>query len=326
MRLHRFVLMVVLAVALTVPAMALSNRVFVKTTGTDAGTCPITAPCRTFAYGMTQVAPAGEIIAQDTGGYGPVTIGQAVTIVAAPGATAFVAAAGTGVTVTAGASDVVTLRGLAITAQGGAIGIDFQTGFVLNVENCILNGFSGNAINFSRAADNSAPKLNVIGSVVRNSGKGLYVANAGPGSPAGGPPPNISYVTIANSSFTGNATGIHASDNSRVTVSDCVVAASTTVGLTSSAGADYSTPQLNLERLNVSRNAVGVHSGSAAGNVNQIPRGVVRLANCTIVGNDIGIEPTADGTILSRVANSVTTNTIEGNGVDGTPTTTYTAK
>ena len=321
----RGTLCLILFVCLAAPAMAVSpSRVFVSGSGMDTSTCPITAPCRSFSYALTQVAAGGEIIALDTAGYGVANITQSVTLVAAPGATAFVAAgAGTAITVNPGASDVVTLRGLALTSTGGSVGVEFLTGLTLNIENSVINGFP-NGIRFVRSADNSKPQLQVFNCMVRNGSFGLFASNFGPGSPAGGPPPNISYVTIANSSFTGNTlNGLFGGDNSRVAVSDSVFAANG-FGVQAAASADYSFAQVNLDRCNVSRNQTGVQAGDGAGG--QIPHGIVRAANCMITGNDIGMTTTADGSTLSRVSSSVTTNTIEGNTVDGGPSGNYTAK
>ena len=50
-------------------------------TGSDSGGCGLTAPCRTFAYALTQTAVSGEIIVLSSAGYGPVTIGKAVSII-----------------------------------------------------------------------------------------------------------------------------------------------------------------------------------------------------------------------------------------------------
>jgi len=72
----RRLILSVLVVLSAASVMALSNRVFVKSTGMDVGTCPITSPCRSFSYGMTQVVPNGEVIALDTAGYGTFTINQ----------------------------------------------------------------------------------------------------------------------------------------------------------------------------------------------------------------------------------------------------------
>jgi hypothetical protein len=54
------------------PALAVGTaaRTFVTAVpGTpDTGTCTISAPCRTFAYALTQTAPNGEIIVLTSGG------------------------------------------------------------------------------------------------------------------------------------------------------------------------------------------------------------------------------------------------------------------
>src|SRR5437868_4912482 len=144
--------------AVSSSAFALSNRVFVKSTGTDTGTCNLAAPCRSFSYAMTQVAPAGEVIALDTAGYGIFTINQSVSVFAAPGATAFIAvgSGGTGITITSGPNDHVVLRGLAITGAPANHGIDFQSGPQLSVENCIIDGFGGSGIQVSRPAGDGA--------------------------------------------------------------------------------------------------------------------------------------------------------------------------
>src|SRR2546426_2628971 len=96
-------------------AQAQANRTFVRSNGVDTGTCPATAPCLTFnfAHGVTNAS--GEIVALDSGGFGQVTITKAITIEASPGVFGFIKAQpGTaGITVAAGASDVVILRNLA---------------------------------------------------------------------------------------------------------------------------------------------------------------------------------------------------------------------
>ena len=185
MRIPRLSLWTLLLFMVSTPAMALPARVFVSPTGMDVGACPIIAPCRSFNYAMTQVAVAGEIIALDTAGYGVVTISQAVTIVAAPGATAFIAVTGgaTGVTVLAGPSDVVNLRGLALSSSGGAIGIDFQTGLSLNIENCIVNGFTSVGIDVDHILDGISSHAQISHCTIRNNSIGI---DAGIFSPVAG--------------------------------------------------------------------------------------------------------------------------------------------
>src|SRR5207245_7143697 len=108
---------------------ALAQRTFVSAaTGNDANPCTRTAPCRNFAAAIAQTSPGGEVIVLDSGGYGTFTIAQAISIIAPPGVYAGISVfAGTGITISAGASDVVTLRGLTLTGLGGFAGIDFNS-------------------------------------------------------------------------------------------------------------------------------------------------------------------------------------------------------
>ena len=64
-----------------VPAHALPTRTWVSGKGTDAGACTVTAPCRTFAFALTQTNAGGEIDVLDPAGYGAVTIAKAISIV-----------------------------------------------------------------------------------------------------------------------------------------------------------------------------------------------------------------------------------------------------
>jgi hypothetical protein len=47
-----------------------ASRTFVSGAGSDSGTCPVSTPCRTFAYALTQTATNGEIIVLSSAGYG----------------------------------------------------------------------------------------------------------------------------------------------------------------------------------------------------------------------------------------------------------------
>jgi hypothetical protein len=99
------------------PAQAGPNRTFVSGKGTDSGACPVTAPCRTFAFALTQTAAGGEIDVLDPAGYGTVTITKAVSIVNDGVGVAGIQGVN-GVTINAGASDSVHLRGLTIEGLG----------------------------------------------------------------------------------------------------------------------------------------------------------------------------------------------------------------
>src|SRR5438876_2640495 len=93
-----------------------AQRSFVSANhGNDANPCTVTLPCRNFAAAIAQTIAGGEVIVLDSGGYGPVTIGNSIALIAPPGVYAGITAfSGDAITINAGASDVVTLRGLTL--------------------------------------------------------------------------------------------------------------------------------------------------------------------------------------------------------------------
>jgi len=163
----------VLSIAAASPALALANRVFVSArSGNNANSCDnIATPCQSFAGAVTQLNPDGEVIVLDSGGYGPVTITQGVTIEAPAGVTAFVhPPSGDAITVNAG-SATVTLRGL--TLNGGAgNGITVNSVGTLNVENCFITGFNLYGIRML-----SAGRLNVKGTDIKACNTGVFLSN-----------------------------------------------------------------------------------------------------------------------------------------------------
>src|SRR6202142_776892 len=116
------------------PALAVgtASRTFVSGTGADTGVCPVTTPCRTFAYALTQTAPSGEIIVLSSAGYGPVTITQSVSIINTSNFAGVTVASGNGITINAGP---VTIRGLTVDGGGtGSNGIVFNSGSKLTID------------------------------------------------------------------------------------------------------------------------------------------------------------------------------------------------
>jgi hypothetical protein len=113
-------------------AFGLNNRSFVSTSGNDSNSCTPGSECRSFTRAMQVTNPGGEIIAENSGGYGPFTINQAVTVAAAPGAYAAITSASDGIDVSAGTSDRVVLSGLHINLTGAGCSVNGgQTGIAV---------------------------------------------------------------------------------------------------------------------------------------------------------------------------------------------------
>src|SRR6266446_5863595 len=173
------------SLAFAVPsASAQATRTWVSGTGSDLNPCSRTAPCRTFAWTITQTATGGEISVLDPGGFGGVTITKAITIDGGGGQVASLLAAGTnGIVVQAPASATVTLRNLRINGVNGTLfpglnGVRFLAGAALHIENCTIFGFSQNAIDVN--VNTAAPvRVFVTDSVLSNNAGGLVAKNAG---------------------------------------------------------------------------------------------------------------------------------------------------
>jgi hypothetical protein len=130
------------------PAHAQLARTFVSSaTGTDANDCNRLTPCRTFQTAHDKTLANGEITVLDPGGYGAVTIKKAISIIndGVGEAGVLVSGGATGISVKAGPTDSVSLRGLTIKGIGfgGGTGIHFSTGRSLTIENCVVRNLTG---------------------------------------------------------------------------------------------------------------------------------------------------------------------------------------
>jgi hypothetical protein len=129
-------------------AQAQRARVFVASYGSDSNPCTFGSPCKTFQNAVTVVADHGEVTAIDSAGFGPVTItNKSVTITSPDGVEAGIAVAsgGTGITINAGSTDTIVLRGL--TIDGADVGYN---GIVVNSAGNLIVTTAPCRISFSR--------------------------------------------------------------------------------------------------------------------------------------------------------------------------------
>lgn len=207
-------------------ASASASRTFVSGSGTDTGTCPVSAPCRSFAFALTQTTAGGEIVVLSSAGYGAVTIGQAVSITNEEGVeAALTVTSGDGITVAAGVNDNIKLTGLTLVGNGGANGITISTASSVIITNCVIHGFTGNGINFvptstgtlfvtnTTSANNGgsgvnvAPPSGILGAtahlqgdqILNNGGDGVTATSGGLGL-------GTVYVTVEDSLISGQTT------------------------------------------------------------------------------------------------------------------------
>jgi len=168
----------------TGPAYAAArDRTFVASYGNDANPCTFGSPCKTFQHAHDVVAAGGEVTAIDSAGFGPISITKAVTITSPDGVEAGIvpATGGNAITINAGTSDAIGLRGLTINGAGVALnGVVFNTGGSLTVQNCDIRNLTGQGINFIPSDSSS---LSVSHSYVgNNGGHGILVQPSGSAS------------------------------------------------------------------------------------------------------------------------------------------------
>jgi hypothetical protein len=291
-----------LAFAATLPptsAQAQNGRSFVSGHGLDANACTLAAPCRTFAVALTHTNAGGEIDVLDTAGYGQVTIDRAISIVNDGSvASILVPPDDLGITINAGATDAVTLRGLTIEGSGvGNVGIEFNSGQSLTIENSVIRNFTNSGIIFGPNASSNLSVSNTLANDNVLDGIALL-----------GTAPNITATfnrVEANNNGTGILVAGLGSNAITVTVSDSVLAHNSGSGIVSQIAT------VTLVRSVVANNGKGLNA------VN----GTFRVAQSTVTGNTSGWVTIGSGVVLSAGD-----NTIEGNGSNETAPTAYAKK
>ena len=278
----------------------------VSGTGTDAGNCPITAPCRTFAFAHTQTNNNGAINVLTSGNFGPLTITKPISIVA-DGVEAVIntGAGGAAIIVQASGAAVVSLRGLTIDLRGtNNRGISFVSGGALRVQNCVIRK-SDIGIFFEPAS--GTPELHVADSVIANAvTNGILVPPTG----SAGVTATLIRVRVENTvqeaaiEFSASAT----TGAIMATVRDSVVTGNGQQGIVVGGG----TASAMIHRSAFVNNTTAIVASGT---------GVIRMGDSTVTGNEFGFFPFIGGTI-----ESYGTNKVDGNGADGAPTSTIAMK
>jgi hypothetical protein len=268
------------------PAFATAQRTFVASNGNDANPCSITAPCRGFTAAVTQTTAGGEVIVQDSAGYGPVTITKPISIIAPQGVYAGISvSSGAGVVVNHGSGEV-TLRNLNLTGLGGANGIDFQSGDSLNIEGVVITGFTNAGI---RVELTGSARLVIKDTISRNNG--VYGAHIGTAS--GGV-----NVSVQRSRFEGNQfAGLWVYDRVSAELSDSVFNANP-YGLVSKAATFGQGGRVQCTRCAITANTI---AGLVAGNTSDLI-----VVDSVAVGNSTALYAQTNGSIL--VSNVTLTN------------------
>jgi len=301
------------------PALALNQKSYVSSAGSDANSCANVAnACATFGGAITNTAAGGEVSVVGTGDYGTITINKAINITndGAGEAGMTVGNGLTGIFIIAGVGDVVSLRGLVLDGQGvGNAGIQVNAASAVHVQNCVIRNFefsnggfgigmisSGNTALFmsDTIIFNNGAKAGSSGIVIGPSGSGsanvvldrVHVEN------------NVIGMWVRGGSSSGG--GVH------LVMRDSVVSGNASHGVIADTLPGKSPAFIVLERSSV------LNNGGIGLLVNG-PGATVLLNDNTVIRNAVGISPQGSGQIISYGNNRVNNNV----GPDGTPTGSY---
>jgi hypothetical protein len=275
-------------------AEAQATRTWVSGVGDDANPCSRTAPCKTFAGAISKTAVNGEINCLDPAGYGAVTITKSITIDCEDTQGSILASLTNGVIINVtSATDTkkaVKLRGLSINGAGNGInGVRILAANSVHMDEVVVDGFTQHGVSVETVTANF--KLTVDSCNFRsNAGNGIntfiIAGNA--------------VVSVSNSVFASNATGVNLSSGTKASVSDSAIHGNTTGLLAFQA-------TLGIADCNISNNTTGISASTG---------GVVRVMGSMVTGNGTGLN-VAGGTITSFQS-----NILSGNTVDGAPSST----
>jgi hypothetical protein len=262
--------------------LAQATRTWVSGVGDDTKPCSRTAPCKTFAGAISKTAAGGEIDALDPAGYGAVTVTKSITLDGGGGQVASILVSGTnGVSVQAGANDVVTIRNLSFNGIGsGLSGIRFVSGKALHIEHCSITGFANHGIDIEPT---SAGGLIFVEDTVSqdNAGSGIFALSAV--TPV--------QVTIDNSRFDNNAVGVSAQDFSWFAIRNSEAGGNSQVGFQAKANAG--TAVVSIANSAAGNNATGIQAGGGAAPSS------IRLTGVSVFLNITGLTTGTNGVISS---------------------------
>jgi len=278
-------------------AYALSNRTFVSGSGSDSNPCSLAAPCRSFAGALAQTSAGGEIAVLDTAGYGAVTITKAVSIVNEEGVEAGITAtSGDGITINAGATDVVNLRGLTLVGAGGNNGITFTSGAALNIQNCVIRGFSNNSLYLIPTVSTD---INVSSTIASGNGGGIVLQPSGTSITVTASFEQVQVIHNSGSGFVVLGAGMTGS--LRAIAADSLASGNGTNGFENETSAGKAATTFTVTNSKAVNNQTGLLTNAAT----------MFLNSTTVSGNTTGFF-VAGGVINSYGNNAITDTTNVG--------------
>jgi hypothetical protein len=275
-----------------------------RVTGPGSTACgSLQSPCATLQAAFAVTAENGVIDVLDPGEYGPLTITHGVTI-QGHGFASVAAPSGTAITITAGTSDDITLRGVLLDGLGtGTDGIAFNTGGSLTIQDSVIRRFAGTASNNAviTFAPSGSSKLFVSNTLVAdNAGYAIIVLPSGSGTVEGA----FDHIRVENNAIVGLFVyGSGSSGTINFALSDSVIADNGNDAVFCQSASAATTCMVRNTAL-VNNAAAGLHA--------EVADATIWVSGSTITENSVAANNNG-ATLLSFGNNSVIGNT-NGNG------------
>ena len=285
-------------------AQAQATRTWVSGVGDDVNPCSRTAPCKTYAGAISKTAKDGEISTLDPGGFGAVTITKSITINGGGGGQGYgsiLAALVNGViiNITDPADTRKTVRLDWLNINGASTGLDairFIGGNSLFVENCVIDGFTGDGIEVSSASLSAVNQLHMRNVSIRNTANGVNISNSGT---------NATQLTMDNVSISKATNGLNAGNGTRGQIYNSAFTSCTGSGINATEGT--SPTEFAVNDSSITSNTTGITTG--AGTEVLIAR-VVITGNGTSLGLGGTVHTGGNNTIGKNGTNNLTNGTV----------------
>jgi hypothetical protein len=288
-----------------VPAQAQNTRSWVSGNGSDGNPCTRTLPCLSFLIAHAKTNAGGIINCVDAGDFGPVTISKAITIDCTGTFGGISQVSGTvPVDISASATDVVRIRGLAMESHGLAgYGVIVRQVGALHIEQCKISGATINGVDMA-VPTGFGSELYVSDSLISENGlSGIGISATGSAT---------ARISLSNVKLDNNVSGLVVVTNSgstgRISLSmrDSTTAGNSQNGILIQAqGAPLVTA---LDSVTATTNSTGLLVDGAATRV--------LITRLTAIGNFIGMSTTNSGVVVSYGDNHINNNI----SMNGTPT------
>ena len=252
---------------LLAPSALADVDTWVSGVGDDANACTRTSPCKTFAGAIASTDAGGTIHVLDSGGFGAITITQAVTIDGGGFQASALSSGTNGIVIAAGSSDDVTLRNLVMSGAGtttsgcryssGVRGIVVRSAHTVHLDHVRIQQYINGGLRIENSANAVVVDANTL--TVRNiCGPGIDVAPSGTGTAS---------VVLRDATISRATTGVSVTSGGAVSLLDCTVFGNDTGVSTTGTGTIYADAltQIIANTTNGTPTSVGLPAAGLVG-------------------------------------------------------------